>query len=148
MNMRSVNMSALTLTLLMGCAASRAWAAARPVKAKSGASNQCRTLASAIDGSVKEMSQLYADRLNDNSAPRETMRATQIASQQSEIQNHILLMAANRCAPYARSISQSTYLVPALGCVLAKVKEQTAALDEQNRAAEARLGIQNITAPS
>jgi len=80
------------------------------------ANPQCSTLGSSIKRVVQNMGATQADGFLDNSAPRAAVRATEIASDQIEIQNYISLMSASRCAPYAGSISPDTYLLPAIKC--------------------------------
>lgn len=97
-------------------------------------SERCRELASAIDDTVKQMSLLQAQDIGDDSAVRATMRATQVAGKQAEIQNDIALMRATGCAPYAGSLAPSAYLIPAVTCTTALIERQTAQLQKQNDA--------------
>ena len=96
--------------------------------------DQCRMLTMAIEGAVKEMSLIVAGGLGDNSAPRATMRASQIANKQSEIQTNILLMNANMCPPYTGPLHQASYLISAAECSLAMMRDRLAARGATPRA--------------
>jgi len=100
------------------------------VRAKVPANAQCTVLAKSIDETVKDMSAVEADGLVDDSAPRATMRAADIGSKQTEIQNNILLMQANHCSPYSLPLSPRAYLLSAITCNTAMMKTHNDKMEE------------------
>jgi hypothetical protein len=96
--------------------------AAKPAPTPSAPVTACASLVAAIDATQKEISALYVGNLGEDSAPRATMRASEIAGLYGEVQANIALMAANRCAPYPHPLSRAAFLGDALTCSTARLK--------------------------
>jgi hypothetical protein len=137
---RSTPLGGLTSIAVLGCVAVVSFGVvevgqAAPKAKAARPSARCAALSREITGSVQEMAMLKAGDIGDNSAPRAAMRAGQISNQQSQIQNNILLMRSEGCAPYSKTLNPDAYLLPAIEC-------RTAMLDRQNDATAARLSNQ------
>lgn len=89
------------------------------------ASPRCKSLSEGITAAVKEMSYSTASDVGDNSAPRASVRATQINSAHAEVANRITLMTAHRCSPYEGPLGEKAYLLPAMRCVTASITRET-----------------------
>jgi len=124
-------MTGVLVGVLMVFGPSFCVAATHQAPPKAHETEQCRLASAAIDNALKEMSLLTMEGIQDNSAPRATMRAAQSSNLQSQIQNNILLMRSYGCAPYAQPITDNVYLVPAIKCMTARKNEEAAALRSQ-----------------
>lgn len=76
----------------------------------------CSALVSQIDAAQAQTSNLAADEIGDDSAPRATQRSARASALMLEVSNNLTLMAAHRCAPYPHTIDLEAYETGALQC--------------------------------
>jgi hypothetical protein len=119
---------------LTGSGSNGAGQRAKPGPKSSATSQVCLELAASIDASEKSMSVLSAQNRNETSAPRATMRNTQIAAIMTMVNGNVAALKENRCPSLPHPVSQTAYYYSALRCqtalLVASNKSQGALLDQ------------------
>lgn len=86
-------------------------------------STVCADIEKSIDGSLKIIASVKYEDIFDDSAPRETLRAINIGNEWQKINIYINLMAQNKCPAIADATNYSVYMIPALSCATARLKQ-------------------------
>lgn len=98
---------------------------AAAVTVGAGGAPSCADLNRAIENEEKELSNVAAQDIGDNSAPRSTVRQGKAAVAVGVIQANIALLGARGCPVYPHPISASAYIDSAIVCATAMTKLQT-----------------------
>jgi len=122
---RRIAAAVASLALLPATSDAQTKAAPAPSAAPSGASRLCETATSRIEDIQKDLAQIHADELGDDSAPRATMRAAQSTAFFSETQVLLAQMTQARCSPYPTTIGWDRYYAQAISCRSATLNFKT-----------------------
>lgn len=83
---------------------------------------ECKTFQEAIENSLKLIAVSKAESIGDNSAPRATLRALEIANELTLVTANLTLMSNQRCPLPAEPIRTGKYLLNALKCSTERLK--------------------------
>jgi len=80
------------------------------------ASPTCDAFNKAIEASLKDAAQSWAESIGDNSAPRAQLAQAKVANEYTEVQINLKLLIENKCPVPTKPLRWATYAVEALQC--------------------------------